>query len=243
MAPVNSELYNLLVTGAVLAAAVGWLRLMDALAHRGALPQTLSRKIIHTGTGPLFVLSWPLFGQTPLARVWAALIPLAIALQFAAVGLGWIEDKAAVAAMTRHGEPREILRGPLYYGLSFVVCTLAFWRSSPVGILALMILCGGDGLADIVGRRWGKRKLPFSSQKSWVGSGAMFLGSLTFSLAMLGWFGALGYFSFPLGWTPVLRVGAIALAATLVEALPFKDIDNLTLTATGVGLGMLCLPH
>lgn len=234
----DSELYNLFVTGVVLAAAVGWLRLMDALAHRGLLPQTLSRKLIHTGTGPLFVLSWPLFGQTPSARVWAALIPLAIALQFAAVGLGWIEDKAAVAAMTRHGEPREILRGPLYYGVSFVVCTLVFWRSSPVGILALMILCGGDGLADIFGRRWGKHKLPFGSQKSWVGSGAMFLGSLTFSLAMLAWFGAMGYFAFSLEWVLVLKVSVIALVATLVEALPFEDIDNLTLTATGVGLGL-----
>ncbi len=237
----NSELRNGLVTLVVLGLAVGWLRVMDTLAHRGLVPQTLSRKIIHTGTGPLFILCWPLFAETAAARWWAALIPLAIALQFAAVGFGWVEDKAAVAAMTRHGEPREILRGPLYYGLSFVVCTLAFWRSSPVGILALMILCGGDGLADIVGRRWGKHKLPFSPQKSWVGSGAMFLGSFTFSLAMLGWFDALGYFAFPLTGESALKVGAIALAATLVEALPFKDIDNLTLTAIGIGLGKFLL--
>ncbi|MGF1513859.1 MAG: diacylglycerol/polyprenol kinase family protein [Elainellaceae cyanobacterium] len=235
----NSELRNALVTAVVLILAVGWLRLMDTLAHRGLLPQTLSRKVIHTGTGPLFILCWPLFSETTSARWWAALIPLAIALQFAAVGLGWIEDKAAVAAMTRHGSPREILRGPLYYGLSFVVCTLVFWRSSPVGMLALMILCGGDGLADIVGRRWGKHKLPFSPHKSWVGSGAMFAGSFIFSLGMLWWFDALGYFSFPLTAAALLKVGAIAFVATLVEALPYPDIDNLTLTATGIGLGLI----
>ena len=43
---------------------------------------------------------------------------------------------AAVQAMTRHGDAREILRGPLYYGLVFVVCTVLFWRHSPVGMLA-----------------------------------------------------------------------------------------------------------
>ena len=146
--------------------------------------------------------------------------------------------------MTRQGKPAEILRGPLYYGLAAVVCTL-LWRSSPAGILALMVLCGGDGLADIVGRRWGARKLPFSPDKSWVGSGAMFLGSLSFSLAMLWWFERLGYFDVaPAGMAiggTAARVGAIALTATLVEALPFKDIDNLSLTAVSLGLGFLLL--
>ncbi|MGB3612681.1 MAG: hypothetical protein WBA10_02725 [Elainellaceae cyanobacterium] len=234
-------LHNLLATSVTFILAVAWLRAMDALAHRGVLPQTLSRKIIHTGTGPLFVLCWPLFSESALSRFWAALIPLAIALQFAAVGLGLVEDKAAVAAMSRGGDPRELLRGPLYYGLSFVVCTVVFWRSSPVGILALMILCGGDGLADIVGRRWGTRKLPLNPQKSWIGSGAMFAGSFGFSIGMLWWFDALGYIAVPRTVEATLTLGAIALVATVVEALPVKDIDNLTLTATGICLGMFLM--
>ncbi|HRE29728.1 MAG TPA: hypothetical protein PK954_24010, partial [Anaerolineales bacterium] len=43
-----------------LAVAVLWLRIVDALAHRGLLESRLSRKIIHIGTGPLFVACWPL---------------------------------------------------------------------------------------------------------------------------------------------------------------------------------------
>lgn len=35
---------------------------------------------------------------------------------------------------------------------------------------------GGDGLADIVGRRFGGVKLPWNSNKSWAGSLAMFIG-------------------------------------------------------------------
>ena len=33
-----------------------WLRVMDFAAHRGWIESRLSRKVIHIGTGPLFVL-------------------------------------------------------------------------------------------------------------------------------------------------------------------------------------------
>ena len=220
-----------------LALALLWLRIMDAIAHQGWLEPKLSRKIIHIGTGPLFVLCWPLFSDAFSARYFAALVPLSITVQFIAIGLGWLQDPAAVKAMTRTGNPREILRGPLFYGLVFVVCTLCFWRNSPIGIVALMLMCGGDGLADIVGRRFGAHKLPFNPEKSWAGSAAMFGGSFAFALGMLVWFAHLGLLSFSLGETAGV-VAAIALIATLVEALPLRDIDNLTLTGTAIILGL-----
>ncbi|WP_299408076.1 phosphatidate cytidylyltransferase [Acaryochloris sp. IP29b_bin.148] len=219
--------------------ALSWLRIMDALAAYGWLEQKLSRKIIHMGTGPLFVLCWPFFSPQPTARYFAALVPLAITLQFIGIGVGWIKDPDAVQAMTRTGDPKEILKGPLFYGLVFVVCTLGFWRTSPVGMLALMMMCGGDGLADIVGRRLGLHKLPFSPEKSWAGSAAMFGGSFLFALSFLTLFNRLHYFQPPLAWASMVSVvAAIALIATVVEALPFRDIDNLTLTGVAVTLGL-----
>jgi phytol kinase len=221
-----------------LASALLWLRMMDAIAHQGWLTPQLSRKVIHIGTGPLFVLCWPLFSHAFSARFFAALIPLTITLQFIAIGLGWLQDPAAVQAMTRTGNPQEILRGPLYYGLVFVICTVIFWRTSPVGIMALMLMCGGDGLADIIGRRFGTQKLPFNAEKSWAGSTAMLGGSICFAFGMLVWFNHLRLFetTLNLGQT-VIIVGAIALVATVVEALPLRDIDNLTLTAVAIALG------
>lgn len=233
---------NALATLLTFAIALSWLQLMNRLAYRALLAQTLSRKIIHIGTGPLFVLCWPFFSASGEARYWAALVPLAITLKFLAIGLGWLKDEAAVKSMTRQGNPREILRGPLYYGLVFVACTLLFWRSSPAGILALMMMCGGDGLADVVGRRWGRHKLPLSAEKSWIGSGAMLLGSWGLGWSMVALFAALGYFQ--LSQTPLQLgslIGAIALVATGVEALPFRDIDNLTLTLTVAGLAQWLL--
>lgn len=58
--------------------ALLWLRLNDFLAHRGWISGPLSRKIIHMGTGPIFVLCWLLFPDVWYARWLAALVPLSI---------------------------------------------------------------------------------------------------------------------------------------------------------------------
>jgi len=234
----NKLFQDIVATLITFALALTWLRVMDALAHRGAIEPRLSRKLIHIGTGPLFVLCWNLFSAEPWARVLAALVPLAITAQFALVGLGVLKDPAAVQAMTRSGDPREILRGPLYYGLVFVICTIIFWRHSPVGILALMLMCGGDGLADVIGRRWGQAKLPFNRDKSWAGSAAMFAGSFVFGFGFLALFDTFGDFRPALNLAAVAGIVAlIALIAAAVEALPLRDIDNLTLTAAAIVLG------
>lgn len=50
--------------------AIAGLRLIEFLADRGRLESKLSRKIIHIGTGPLFVLCWQLFSPAPTAEYW-----------------------------------------------------------------------------------------------------------------------------------------------------------------------------
>jgi phytol kinase len=227
---------NLFAFAVTLVLALAWLRLNDFAAHRGWISASLSRKIIHIGTGPIFVACWLLFQNTASARYLAALIPLAITAQFFLVGIGVIQDQSAVEAMSRHGDRREILHGPLYYGVVFVVITLLYWYETPAGIVALMLMCGGDGLADIVGRRFGKSKLPWNAEKSWLGSLGMFLGGLITSAAILGLYIAAGIFPGPWG-AYVIPLMVITLASTLVESLPFKDVDNITVTLVALFLG------
>ena len=90
-----------------LTAALAWLRINDFAAHKGWIESKLSRKIIHIGTGPIFVVCWLLFPNTPSSKYFAAVIPLLITFQFALVGLGIIKDEAAVQAMSRSGDRRE----------------------------------------------------------------------------------------------------------------------------------------
>jgi len=231
---------DLVATALTFAIALAWLRILDALAARKVIGQNLSRKLIHIGTGPIFVLCWNLFSPQPAARYLAALVPLAITAQFVLVGAGVIRDPAAVQAMSRTGDRREILRGPLYYGIAFVVCTVAFWSSHPAGILALMLMCGGDGLADLIGRRWGRARLPINVSKSWAGSAAMLAGGFVFAFAFVALFNRLGAFGPPIGIGEVAwKTAVVCAAASLVEALPIRDLDNLTITVTAVGLGMI----
>ncbi len=225
-----------LATVLTLIAALAWLRMMDFAAHKGWIESRLSRKIIHIGTGPIFVLCWLFFPDVWYARVLAALVPFAITVQFALIGLGVMKDEASVKAMSRTGDPREILRGPLYYGIMFVALTLVFWKDSPVGMTALMIMCGGDGIADLVGRYFKSPKLFHSPQKSIAGSLGVFFGGWVLSMAILAVYAALGIFPGPLSRF-LLPVTVIAVVAALVESLPQKDIDNVTVTLTAAVLG------
>lgn len=231
----QNNLFAVIIT---LAAAILWLRINDFAAQRGWISSQVSRKIIHMGTGPLFVLCWPLFTSSPASRYLAALIPLAITAQFVLVGVGIIQDDAAVLAMTRTGDRREILKGPLFYGLIFVLITILYWTEVPTGIIALMLLCGGDGLADVVGRKFGRTRLPFNKEKSWAGSLAMFMGGWIWAASILAAYIALKVFPGP--WTAYLApLTLIAAAAAVIESLPLHDVDNISVTLTATVLGQV----
>jgi phytol kinase len=213
-----------------------FLRAMDFIAHRGWMDSKLSRKVIHIGTGPLFVLCWFLFRETPDARWLAALVPFAVTVQFALIGLGVIKDEASVKAMSRSGDPKEILRGPLFYGIMFVLLTVLFWRDSPTGIVALMMLCGGDGIADLIGRAIKSPKLSWSENKSIAGSLGVFVGGWVMSALILFVYVNAGVFVAPFT-SYLMPLTWIALAATAVESLPFKDVDNITATVISAVMG------
>lgn len=230
-----NNFFALLVTFAL---SLVWLRINDYAAHRGWVSSDLSRKLIHIGTGPLFVACWLLFRDTPSARWLAALVPFAITAQFFLVGAGYIRDESAVKAMSRTGDRSEILRGPLFYGVVFVIMTLVYWYNSPIGIIALMLMCGGDGLADIIGRRFGKTRLPWNKGKSIAGSLGMLVGGFFTAAVIVALYVFVGRFPQPYSFY-LLPLAVIALAGTVVESLPFRDIDNISVTFTAVVLGHL----
>ena len=220
--------------------ALAEIRALDFAAHRGWIESRLSRKLIHILTGPLFVLCWLLFPSPDLwyYRWLAALVPLLFTVQFALIGLGIVKDEASVKAMSRSGDRREILHGPLYYGIIFVVMTLVFWKDSPIGMIAVMLMCGGDGLADIMGRGLRSPKLPWNKDKSVAGSLGMLLGGWVLTALILFIFVLKGVV--PGAFTGyLLPITYLAVLATLGESLPIKDVDNITVTLAAVVLGYL----
>lgn len=228
---------NWLALGLTLVIALLWLRSCDFMAKNGWVTSKLSRKIIHIGTGPIFVLCWLLFNNHPLARWLAAIVPILITIQFILIGIGVIKDEASIKAMSRTGDRREILLGPLFYGIVFVALTLVYWKVSPIGIIALMILCGGDGFADIIGSRFGKEhKIPWSKEKSFLGSLAFFLGGAIFSIIVIFIFLANKIFD-GLWIKYIVRILAICFVVMVIESLPIKHIDNITVPMAAVIMG------
>lgn len=157
------------------AGAIAWLKIWTTLASSGSMDSRLSRKIIHCGSAPLFLLVWPFFSSSPEARLVAAVVPaLNMAkLAFAAKGTD-AESTRLITAVSRSGEAKEVLGGPLLYCAVLLLATLFGWRTSVAAVVAIcqMAVCHiidertrglfrscqvGDGLADIVGRRYGKQ--------------------------------------------------------------------------------------
>lgn len=218
--------------------ALIWIRSIDLIASKNIISSKMSRKIIHIGTGPIFILCWLLFPESAASRFLAALVPLMITAQFALIGSGIIKDQSSIDAMSRSGDRREILRGPLFYGVVFVLITIIFWKNSPIGIVALMTLCGGDGLADIVGSTFPKNPLPWSKKKSVLGSVGMFLGSVFSSFLLISIFQTFNVLSLDYPKS-ILAIIVISLVATLVESLPFEDVDNITVPISSILMGIL----
>ncbi|XVF82970.1 hypothetical protein PTKIN_Ptkin16aG0095100 [Pterospermum kingtungense] len=231
-------------TAAVLAGAYGLVFTFDSLTQKELIQQSLSRKLVHILSGLLFAISWPIFSNSLEARYFASLVPLVNCLRLVIHGFSLADDRGLVNSVTRHGNPKELLRGPLYYVLVLILCALVFWRESPVGVLSLAMMCGGDGIADIMGRKFGSSKIPYNQMKSWVGSISMFIFGFFISIGMLYYYSAFGYFRLDWGWT-MHRVALVSLVATVVESLPNSMVidDNISVPLATMLAAYLTFRH
>ncbi|XP_078174170.1 putative phytol kinase 1, chloroplastic [Carex rostrata] len=225
----TAALQDAAATVAVTAGAYVLVYTFDNLTRRQFIQQKLSRKIVHILSGVLFMSSWPIFSSSPEARYFAAVVPLLNCARLIIYGTRLFKDEALIKSVTREGNPEELLRGPLYYVMALLLSVLVFWRDSPVGIISLSMMTGGDGVADIIGRTYGSTKLPYNRKKSWIGSVSMFVCGFLLSIGMLYYFSILGYLH--LDWDEAtLKVALISVVATLVESLPITDVldDNIS---------------
>lgn len=208
-----------------------------AIQKSGKLSTTVTRKLVHIFAGPVFVVTWLLFSASFFTRFFAMFIPLLFVLQFIGVGTGKIKDEKFVNSMSRSGEPSELLQGPLYYAIIMVIMTVLWYYvpstgvnfASPTAFVIIGCLSGGDGIADIIGRKYGgEKKFGIGgSEKTIIGSIAMFIGSFIVSFILILIFSIEIAIFNPLSL--IIPVIIISLVATIVEALSPKSTDNWTI--------------
>lgn len=72
----NLPVHDLTVSLVVLGESLVWLKVWTTLAKEGILDSKITRKIIHSGSAPLFMAHWPLYSPSPSAKYIAAAVPL-----------------------------------------------------------------------------------------------------------------------------------------------------------------------
>lgn len=205
------------------------------LTRSGRISRAVSRKIIHIFGSPVFIVSWLLYSGGVFSRYTALITPVLLVVMFIGIGTGKMKNDEFVDSMSRSGNPAELLKGTLYYAAAGAIITwLWFYQpvSGPANPMALVVtgcLAGGDGLADIVGRKYGgERKFGIrGAEKTVVGSIGMFIGSFISCYLLLAIF-EIEVFTFSLlaFFLPVL---IICIVATIIEALSPPHIDNWTI--------------
>ena len=178
-----------------------------------------TRKLIHISVG-----MWA-FGTVLLFQHWYfAIIP---PLSF--VVLNYISYRGEIFKSVETGEKGNL--GTVYFPISFAIIICLFWERPNLLVASLMPMTWGDALAAVLGRRYGQRKYSvLGSTRSVEGSLAMFIFSwLSVFLALL--------LLPPLGWqASLLYALAVAVFATLVEALSPWHMDNLTVPLLSAAL-------
>jgi len=152
----NEYLYNGLVALSQFLYTIFIVIFTDALVKRKVISQSLSRKIVHMWAGGM-ILFWPLYSGTSgpyffciTPGIWVGI------LLYVATTKG--PEDPTVRSMTRTGNPKELLRGVLYFPLMTIILTLLFWRGDTLSpeqfpALAGIVAVGfGDGIAPILGK-------------------------------------------------------------------------------------------
>lgn len=171
----------------------------------------LSRKFIHIMVSNWWLLAM-IFFQSPL---YATIVPLTFIL------LNYISYRFKVFGSMERADKDDEGLGTVYYAISLTLLTAVCFRYDIeyIGAMAILIMGYGDGLAALVGKRFPflnfKRKY---SRKSLGGSLTMLFISLLVAFLVL----------FLSGHYSPTAILAVALAATVLEAISPKGLDNLT---------------
>jgi phytol kinase len=232
--PSPNEWMIFLPTGLILGGLFGWLT--GYLKDRFSLKTGYSRKMFH------FVI----FSLAAIVGLTAGFQ----AVQVFGVAIGIVVIRAVL-----QGEKNSLFRAiarptdapyEKYYIVIPFLMTAAGGMLSNIlfgkwAIVGYAVTGWGDAVGEPAGTRWGKHqyKVPtltgIQSYRSFEGSMAVFVASLTASFIVL-------YFGFHLpANTGFLAALSVALISTLVEAITFHSLDNLTLQITAAATALYTL--
>ncbi|MDA3956447.1 phosphatidate cytidylyltransferase [Oceanispirochaeta sp.] len=128
-----------------------------------------------------------------------------------------ISELTALASRDR--DKGHFVLGPVTLGIGALSALLLY--PHPAATIAIYALAFGDGFSSLAGKLFGGKKIPWTGGKTVAGSLTCFLSVLTAGLFLS---------------DQLLPVLIIAIGATILEALPSKDLDNIIIP---IGTGLI----
>ena len=211
--PSLTEIHSL---GFQIPLVAGWLGLIlvvaEGLNRVFSVNAEVSRKIVHIGTGNVILFAWWLNIPTWVG-IAASVISGIIAL---------ISYQTPILPSINSVGRKSL--GTFFYAISIGVLIGWVWtiKQPQYAALGILIMAWGDGLAAVIGQRWGQHKYQvFGNRKSWEGSLTMLFVSFVVSgIILLATQG-----NNQITWSIAI---AVAITATGLETFSKYGIDNLT---------------
>jgi phytol kinase len=212
---------NLWLRIATVPVYVGSIVLTAELLHRysDTSPEQV-RKVVHIGTGNVILIAWLLDLPTWVGIVSGVLAAIITLISYRLPILPGVNSVG-----------RKSL-GTFFYAVSIGIVTAVFWNLQlpHYGVIGILIMAWGDGLAAIIGQKFGKHPYTiFGNTKSWEGTLTMLLVSYTIvSIVLLSVQGNV--------WQTWLVGIPVAIIATAVESIAQWGLDNLSVPLISAGL-------
>ena len=132
-------------------------------------------------------------------------------------------------------EARGFPLGIVLYPVAVLLLILAFSSRLDIAASAWGVLAFGDGAATLVGRRVGGRQWPWNLEKTIAGTIAFALCGGIGAVALEAWMRPV-VVPAPSWWFVVVAPIAAAIAAALVETIPIRLDDNVSVPATAAAV-------
>ena len=186
-----------------------------------------SRQVVHMAMGGFaLLLRWLPWWQ-------------AVALAAGALVFNLFLLPRIAATLYRPGDRERTLHGIVYYPLAVLVLLAAFPTRLDIVAAAWGILAMGDGIATLVGRRAGGARWSWNRDKTIAGSAAFALAGACAGVFLAWWCRDAATPAPPLAFIFVAPLLA-AVVAALVETMPIRLDDNLSVAVAAGGVLAVC---